>query len=212
MRDDVRAVRTANDEHLRRFADSALVNLVREPGLPDGAKGRVLEHLQPWSDAFQRVVTLRVACENDDELRHLAQQHLAEELNHNRLLADSRAAEGAGTWDPVIAAASSWFVDQMFSRSGIERVALAHLVLEGSGMVFHQSGSAAYPGNEYFALHDEADEEHMEMGYQLLQERTDWQVDDVLRLLDQGWKMIILLCDRVAGLAVSGEQLVPEPA
>lgn len=212
MNDDVREVREANDGHLRSFAESDLVTLVRSPGLPDDMKQRVLDLLQPWSDTFQRVVTLRVACERDAELRHLAQEHLAEELNHNVLLARSRGGAGPDAWDPVVAAASSWFVDRMFSGSGIERVVLAHLVLEGSGMVFHQAGRSTYQESAYFAVHDEADEEHLEMGYRLLQERSDWQVHEVVRTLDQGWEMITLLCDRVAGLVAAERGLAAEPA
>jgi hypothetical protein len=212
MNDDVRGIREVNDGHLRRFAESDLVTLVRSPGLPAEMKQRVLDLLQPWSDTFQRVVTLRVACERDAELRYLAQEHLAEELNHNVLLARSRGDAGSGAWDPVVAAASSWVVDRMFSASGIERVVLAHLVLEGSGMVFHQAGKTAYHDSDYFAVHDEADEEHLEMGYRLLQERTDWQVHEVVRTLDQGWEMITLLCDRVARQVATERGLAPEPA
>lgn len=188
-----------NEGQIRRFNENPLVELVRRPAIPEDEKARILGHLQPWSDTFQRIITLRVACETDSSLQALAQQHLAEELNHNTMLAQTRSDDGGGVWDPVVSAAASWFVDQMLTLSGLERAVLAHLVLEGAALVFHQAGSGTYRDNEYFALHSEADQEHMEMGYRLLEEREDyWQVDEVLELLDRGWQMITLLCERMA--------------
>jgi hypothetical protein len=190
----------SNREQMRRFAENSLVKLVRRPAISAEEKTRVLECLQPWSDTFQRVIALRVACESDRGLQALAQLHLAEEVNHNTLLAKTRSGEdGDGSWDPIISAAASWFVDQMLTRPGLERAVLAHLVLEGSGLVVLEAGCAAYPDSEYFALHSEADQEHLDMGYRLLEKRVDeWQVGEVLQLLDRGWQVMTLLCDRIA--------------
>lgn len=188
-----------NEDQMRRFNENPLVELVRRPAIPEEEKARILGYLQPWSDTFQRVITLRVACETDSGLQALAQQHLAEELNHNTMLAQTRSDDSGVVWDPVIAAAASWFVDQMLTLSGLGRAVLAHLVLEGAALVFHQAGCGTYRDNKYFALHSEADQEHLQMGYRLLEERTDaWQVDDVLELLDRGWQIITLLCERMA--------------
>lgn len=188
-----------NEDQMRRFSENPLVELVRRPAILEEEKARILGYLQPWSDTFQRIIALRVACETDSRLQALAQQHLTEELNHNTMLAQTRSDDSGGVWDPVISAAASWFVDQMLTLSGLERAVLAHLVLEGAALVFHQAGYGTYRDNEYFALHSEADQEHLKMGYQLLEERTDdWQVDEVLELLDRGWQMITLLCERVA--------------
>jgi hypothetical protein len=199
MSEKLRKVIDVNEDQMRRFNENPLVKLVQRPGIPEEEKTRILRYLQPWSDTFQRVVTLRVACETDRSLQALAQQHLMEELNHNTMLAKARSDESGGIWDPVISAAASWFIDQMLTLSGLERAVLAHLVLEGAALVFHQAGYGTYRDNEYFALHSEADQEHMEMGYRLLEERQDyWQVDEVLELLDRGWRMITLLCERMA--------------
>lgn len=190
----------ANKEQMWRFAENSLVKLVRRPAISEDEKEWILEFMQPWSDTFQRVIALRVACESDRSLQALAQQHLAEEVNHNTLLAKARSgADSGGSWDPIISGAASWFVDQILTLPGLERAVLAHLVLEGSGLVVLQAGCTAYPDSEYFALHSEADQEHLEMGYRLLAERADeWQVDEVLQLLDRGWQMMTLLCDRMA--------------
>lgn len=199
MNVNLQKVIDVNEDQIRRFNENPLVELVRRPAIPEEDKGRILGYLQPWSDTFQRIITLRVACETDSSLQALAQQHLTEELNHNTMLAQARSDNSGGVWDPVISAAASWFVDQMLTLSGLERAVLAHLVLEGAALVFHQAGHGTYPDNEYFALHSEADQEHLKMGYRLLAERTDgWQVDEILELLDRGWQMITLLCERVA--------------
>ncbi|MFF8848152.1 hypothetical protein ACF08N_36675 [Streptomyces sp. NPDC015127] len=183
------------------FSRSALVRQVSSDITGPGTKSRILCHLQPWSDAFQRVIAARVASESDKKLRDLAQEHMKEELGHNELLAKSRNGIDPPAWDPVIEAVSSWFIDQMTVLPGTLKAVLAHLVLEGSGMVFHQAGASAFKGNEYFALHDEADQEHLEMGYKVLEHRNDWEVGEVVELLKKGWTMITLLCNRVAELS-----------
>lgn len=204
----IQEVIVANEDQMRRFNTNPLVRMVRKSTISDKEKERILGYLQPWSDTFQRVIALRVSCENDKVLQDLAQQHLAEEINHNTLLAKTRSDDSVDVWDPVVAAASSWFVDQMLTLSGLERAVLAHLVLEGSGLVFLQAGCTAYPDNAFFALHSEADQEHLDMGYRLLEQRAnDWHVDEVVQLLDRGWKMISLLCNAIAYSAAqeSGE-------
>ena len=78
---------------------------------------------------------------------------------------------------------------------------LAHLVLEAGSLTFSNAGSPAFPGNVYFALHDEEDEEHIEMGYRLLAERQEWRLGDVTELLDRAWQIITMVSDRIAELA-----------
>jgi hypothetical protein len=50
------------------------------------------------------------------------QQHLAEEINHNTLLAEARSdKDGDGFWDPIISATTSWLVDQVLTSPGLNR-------------------------------------------------------------------------------------------
>jgi hypothetical protein len=67
--------------------------------------------------------------------------------------------------------------------------------------VFSRAGSRAFPGDPYFTLHDEADAEHLEMGYRILRRRTDWTVDDLITLLDHAWQVITVVSDRIAECA-----------
>ncbi|MEU1986028.1 cupin domain-containing protein [Nocardia sp. NPDC019395] len=195
---DVELVRSDNQRFMREYENNALVRMIRdlETQSPE-VRNRLLDHLQTWSDAFQRVITARIVGEADGPARKLAAEHLAEEIGHNRLLADIRDGREA-QWDPVIAAVASWFVDRMTTAPSVERTVLAHLVLEGSGMVFHAAGVDAFASSEYFRLHDGADAEHLEMGYRELAERRDWTPDEVRGVLRQGWQMMELLSDRIA--------------
>jgi len=198
---DVDAVRAENDRYLKEFQDNALVRLVagldaRSPEV----RAALLDHLQAWSDTYQRVIAARVAAESDGPARLLADEHLAEEIGHNALLAELRDRRQV-RWDPVIAAASSWFVDRMTASSTVDRIVLSHLVLEGSGLVFHSAALPAFPESRYFELHDGADAEHLDMGYRALVDRRDWTPAQVGDMLRQGWQMIGLLCERIADLA-----------
>ncbi|GGL06877.1 cupin domain-containing protein [Nocardia jinanensis] len=200
-RPDIAAVRIENDKYMRAYADNALVRMISDiDGQPDGVRESLLDHLQGWSNAFQRVIAARIVGEGDGPARDLADEHLVEEVGHHRLLADIR--DGRETrWDPVIAAVSSWFLDRMTTGSSVERTVLAHLVLEGSGMIFHATGVHAFAASEYFRLHDGADAEHLEMGYRELAERRDWTPEQVSDVLRRGWQMMELLCDRIADRA-----------
>ncbi|GAA2894739.1 hypothetical protein GCM10010517_59440 [Streptosporangium fragile] len=192
-------LREENDRYMKTFGESALVKLVRSCG-GDGAatvRARIADHLQVWSDTFQRVMLVRAALETEESLSRLASAHLLEEIGHNRLLAEGRDGRDA-EWDPVVAAASAWFVDRMTISTADERIVLAHLVLEGSGLVFLGTASAVYGESGYFGLHSEADQEHLELGYRALGERAGWRPEDVRRVLDEGWQVMTALCDRIA--------------
>jgi hypothetical protein len=189
-----------NQRQMEAFGRSALVELARLCASTDRAdlRSRLLDHLQPWSEEFQHMIAQRAAAERDPTLLLLARDHLETELGHNQLLAQSRRGRVSGEWDPVVAAVAAWFVDRMGAASTVERTVLAHLVLEGSGLVFHQAAHQAFPDSGYFAQHSEADEEHLRMGYQALAQRADWTLDQVSEVLDQGWRMMTLLGDRIA--------------
>ncbi|MEV5651912.1 cupin domain-containing protein [Nocardia sp. NPDC052254] len=202
-RPELAAVRAANEQYMCAYENNTLVRMIREmDAQPPGVRESMLDHLQQWSNAFQRVIAARVVGESDGPARVLADEHLAEEIGHHRLLADIREDRDAH-WDPVIAAVSSWFVDRMSTGPSVERTVLAHLVLEGSGMVFHAAGVHAFTSSRYFQLHDGADAEHLEMGYRALAEDRDWSVETVRSALGQGWQMMELLSDRIADRAQS---------
>ncbi|MEU9391876.1 hypothetical protein AB0D86_17970 [Streptomyces sp. NPDC048324] len=197
----LREVADRNEEHVRAYRSSDLIVLLVDPTTPASTRDAVLTHVAPWSDAFQRMIDVRAAFETDPQLKELALQHRQEELGHNDILADSHRTGRTPGWDPVVEAGAAWFVEQFRTLPGLHRVVLAHLVLEAGSLTFSSAGSLAFPGNAYFALHDEADEEHIEMGYRLLAERPEWRLGEVIELLDRAWQIITMVSDRIAELA-----------
>jgi hypothetical protein len=198
---DVERIARFNEERQRAYASSALIQLLSDEGTPAETKKAVLTYLQPWSNAFQRMISARVVFETDPALQALALEHQQEEIGHDRILARSRADDHRVVWDPVIEAGASWFVDQFAVLPGVQRAALAHLALEAGSLVLSQAGTKAFPGDEYFDLHDEADVEHLEMGYEVLRQRGDWDADAVVQVLDRAWQVIGVVSDRIAECA-----------
>ncbi|MGC7098748.1 hypothetical protein ACPZ19_29100 [Amycolatopsis lurida] len=198
---DVDRIASHNEQRQQEYASSALIRLLADENTAEPTKKAVLTYLQPWSNAFQRMISARVAFEPDPELRALALEHQEEEIGHDRILARTRAEDTELVWDPVIESGASWFVDQFAILPSVHRAVLAHLALEAGSLVLSQAGTKAFPDDPYFELHDEADAEHLEMGYRLLRERTDWTVDEVITLLDRAWQVIGVVSDRIAECA-----------
>ena len=198
---DVERVARHNEQRQREYEASDLIRLLTDEGTPAETKKAVLTYLQPWSNAFQRMISARVTFESDPELRALACEHQAEEVGHDKILARSRADDRELVWDPVIEMGASWFVDQFAILPGVQRAVLAHLALEAGSLVFSQAGTKAFPDDEYFELHDEADVEHLEMGYDVLRRRSDWTPEVAITVLDRAWQVIGVVSDRIAECA-----------
>lgn len=199
---DVERVAAYNQERQREYESSDLIRLLTDETTSDETKKAVLTYLQPWSNAFQRMISARVTFESDPQLRALALEHQEEEIGHDKILARSRADDRELVWDPVIEAGASWFVDQFAVLPGVQRAVLAHLALEAGSLVFSQAGTRAFPEDEYFELHDEADVEHLEMGYEVLRQRSDWTVEALVTVLDRAWQVIVVVSNRIAERAL----------
>lgn len=201
-RPDLERVASYNERRQAEYEASALIQLLVGEETSKETKKAVLAYLQPWSNAFQRMISARVAYETDPELRTLALEHQKEEIGHDTILADSRAEDRRLMWDPVIEAGASWFVDQFATLPSVQRAVLAHLALEAGSLALSKAGVLAFPEDPYFALHDEADVEHLDMGYQVLRERSDWTADGVITVLDRAWQVITVVSDRIAECAL----------
>lgn len=201
MSQDVARIARYNEQRQQEYESSELIRLLVDENTPGETKKAVLTYLQPWSNAFQRMISARVTFETDPALRTLALEHQQEEVGHDAILASSRAEDNRVVWDPVIEAGASWFVDQFAVLPGVQRAVLAHLALEAGSLVFSRAGTRAFPDDPYFTLHDEADEEHLEMGYRVLRQRTDWTEDDLVTVLDHAWQVITVVSDRIAECA-----------
>ena len=201
-----------NEQHVRAYRASSLITLLEDPTTPAATKDAVVAHAVPWANAFQRMISVRAEFETDPQLKELALEHQQEEIGHNGILADSHPGVRTADWDPVVEAGGAWFVDQFRTLPGLHRVVLSHLVLEAGSLTFSNAGSRAFPGNAFFELHDEADEEHIAMGFRLLEERQEWGVDEVTELLDRAWQVIHMVSDRIAELAVRDSAGPARPA
>jgi hypothetical protein len=202
MQAPLQEVADRNEQYVRAYRASSLIVLLEDPATPAATKDAVMAHVAPWSRAFQRMISVRAEFETDPQLRELALEHQEEEVGHDGILAESHDAGRTALWDPVVEAGAAWFVEQFRTLPGLHKVVLAHLVLEAGSLTFSNAGSLAFPGNAYFALHDEADQEHIEMGYRLLAERREWELGEVTELLDRAWQIINLVSDRIAELAL----------
>lgn len=208
----LQTVADRNEAHVRAYRANSLIVLLEDPTTPAATKDAVMAHVAPWSNAFQRMINARAAFETDPQLKELAVEHQQEEVGHDRILADSHRTGLTAGWDPIVEAGAAWFVEQLRTLPGLLRVVLSHLVLEAGSLTFSNAGSLAFPGNSYFALHDEADLEHIEMGYRLLAERQEWELDEVTELLDHAWQIINLVSDRIAELALRDTEVGAERA
>lgn len=198
---DVERIARYNEQRQREYESSDLIRLLADENTADETKKAVLTYLQPWSNAFQRMISARVTFETDPDLRTLALEHQQEEIGHDAILARSRAHDQRLVWDAVIETGASWFVDQFAVLPSVHRAVLAHLALEAGSLVLSKAGAHAFPDDPYFTLHDEADAEHLEMGYRVLRQRTDWTVDDLIAVLDRAWQVIAVVSDRIAECA-----------
>lgn len=195
---DVERIARYNEQRQQEYASSELIRLLADENTGTETKKAVLTYLQPWSNAFQRMISARVAFETDPDLRTLALEHQQEEIGHDTILARSRADDRQLVWDPVIEAGASWFIEQLAVLPSVQRAVLAHLALEAGSLVLSQAGVQAFPDDDYFALHDEADAEHLEMGYAVLRQRDDWTADSLITVLDRAWQVIHVVSDRIA--------------
>jgi quercetin dioxygenase-like cupin family protein len=196
------------DRYQMRYRDNPLVRLVQSPRAGDPTvRGRLLSYLAVWSNAFQRVLFARAAHQADADCQELAERHLAAEIGHNwRLTADAQPAP----WDPILAAACSWFVDRVETLPAVERLLLVHFTLEGSGEVFHREAALRYPDSPHFTIHAAEDGDHFGLGVAVLRRRRDLAFEPLRRTLAEGWDMMELLSHRIAELALGAG--LPEEA
>ncbi|MEV6632435.1 hypothetical protein AB0M54_16970 [Actinoplanes sp. NPDC051470] len=198
---DVERVNFFVEERAQDYRQSSFLTLLTDPDTPVETKKATLTYLQPWSNAYQRMISARVVHEPDDGLHALALLHQQEEIGHNIILHRSHPADGSTVFDPIIEACGSWYVDQLSSLPGVHKAAIAHLALEVGCLVMSEAGLVPFPDDAYFALHVVADADHVEMGYEMLRERTDWTADEVIAVLDRAWQVIGVASDRIAECA-----------
>ena len=195
-----------NNKYLEEFRTSKLLRLIDDPSLANhNVRERLLDCQQAWSDVFQDLLHLRVAMTMDPEHKHVAQDHLVEELGHNNNLRNQRHSRHCPVTDPTFLWTMDWFREQMLYRSDMVRTLLMHVVLEGSGEIWHREAARAFSDIPHFQEHGEDDGDHVTMGLDLLNRASRTEIEELREALDDGWNMITQLCDRIAFIALAGD-------
>lgn len=191
-----------NAECIEAYRGSALMRLVEDDIIRiPRVREALLDCLQTWSDYFQLLLHLRVALTESSEHKRVALDHLAEEIGHNDNLRAQRERDGRQPWDAVMQSAMGWFKQAMLTGTDAERTLLIHLVLESSGEVFHAAASPVFGDMDHFRQHGEDDGAHAEYGVELLRNLEAAELVALMDVLENGWKMMMVLCDRMASLA-----------
>lgn len=194
-----------NDSFLEVYKKSRLIKLVTSNVIQEkDVRERVLDCLQIWSDMFQNLLHLRIATTKSHTQKKIALEHLEEELGHNDNLRKQRNSPHRPIWDPVFISSMEWFRQQMIEKDDLAKTLLMHIVLEGSGEIFHSQAAAVFSNIPHFQEHGEDDGGHVSMGIELLNQATPKEVQELRELLAQGWNMITLLCNSIADIAESG--------
>lgn len=193
-----------NKKYLENYKISRLIKLVNSPLIKElDVRERLLDCLQIWSDMFQNLLHLRIATTVEPTQKKIALEHLVEELGHNDNFRKQRKANHQPIWDASFMSVMEWFRHQMFYKSDLVKTLLMHIVLEGSGKIFHSEAAAVFSEMPHFQEHGEDDADHVAMGIEILNQATPKEVNELREVLNKGWSMITLLCDHIADIAES---------
>lgn len=154
--------------------------------------------LQYWSNIFQDIVLLRKVTSKNKMFTKIADEHLEEEIGHNKLLLGREGAQDIS--DPILHATSQWWPYQMLIMDNIEKSVLVHMVLEASGTEFHRHANKVFKSevqSNYFDLHEECDEGHSELADHLLMGHPPEMYANLACVLDEGWEMLSALFERI---------------
>ena len=203
--DPFKPVVDAQTVHVEQYGYNRLVELVKTNAIRDDQrlKACLLDVLQVWSDHFQKLIRIRSAAARAPEFCVLADQHMIEEFGHNEILAELRGNHPVDIWDPTLESTAAWFAERMARGSDTDTTILMHLVIEEAGDVFHRYGARVFPDAKHFEVHGVLDDDHAEMGLEVLRQHSPEPVEHMVRVLEQGWAMMNILCNRMADVAIA---------
>ncbi|MFF4772607.1 cupin domain-containing protein [Microtetraspora fusca] len=189
-------------------------------------RARFVAALHVWSRHFQRMLLARQAVCVDPVLREEYEAHLREEYGHDRLLRD-RYGVLDEVDDPVLDAVCTWFVAQMYQLDEAQKIVLVHMVVETSGHLFGGAASDVYgrdsapsgmcgdstasdvcardaAGDDFFALHAVADDEHRELGRHRLATMPPSEIPRLVAICRRAWDQMDLVHNRIAAWVLEG--------
>lgn len=191
-----------NESLLRRHRGNTLFTLFDSGRLSEdpALRTRFLAALYVWATYFQRMLHARQATCAEEILRAEYGEHLREEFGHDLLLLEQYDA-GTDVYDPVLEAAGSWFVAQMYQMDEAQRIVLVHMVIESSGHVFGLATSEIFREEEaggYFALHAQADDDHRNVGRARLATLPPSAFPRLAETCRRAWDQMDLIHERIA--------------
>ncbi|WP_218004408.1 cupin domain-containing protein [Microtetraspora niveoalba] len=192
-----------------RHTGNALFGLLRSGRLREAprTRARFVAALYVWSRHFQRMLLARQAVCADPVLREEYEEHLRDEYGHDRLLRD-RYAVTEEVDDPVLEAACTWFVAQMYGLDEAQKIVLVHMVVETSGHLFGAAAADGFgrdaSGEDFFTLHATADDEHREIGRHRLATLPPSEFPRLAAICRRAWDQMDLVHERIAAWAVEG--------
>jgi quercetin dioxygenase-like cupin family protein len=166
---------------------------------------RFLEALYIWSRYFQRMIHARQAFCSEPDLVPLYADHLRDELGHDAMLRAQHGLDGS-LYDPILEGASQWFVNMMLRADEAEKIVIVHMVVESSGCLFGRASRAAFgpqerpPGECYFDLHAQADDDHRSIGRSYLQALPPARFARLIDTCGKAWDQMDLVHQRIAVL------------
>lgn len=202
-----------NASLLKRHSRNSLFRLFDTDTLrkDDVRRQRFLESLYVWSRYFQKMLFMRQAVCADESLLPLYSGHLRDEFGHDELLKTQNNLTG-GAYDPVLEAASLWFINKMFSGNEAEKIVIIHMVIESSGHLFGEATKALFArasseGDSYFDVHAEADEDHSTIGRPYLQQLAPDAFPGLMETCSQAWEQMDLVHERIAAMTLADTPL-----
>ncbi|GAA4103139.1 hypothetical protein GCM10022214_81660 [Actinomadura miaoliensis] len=153
-----------------------------------------------WSSHFQRMLYARQAVCVDPLLERDYEEHLGEEYGHDRMLRDAHGVT-AEVDDPVLEAACTWFVAQMFQLDEAQKVVLVHMVVETSGRIFGEAAAGIHAPNaadDFFTLHAAADDDHSRIGRHRLAALPPSEFPRLRATCRRAWSQMDLIHERIA--------------
>lgn len=188
-----------NEMRLQTTLNNSFFMLLRRRGIDSERKRTAMrESLRVFSDAFQTMLFTRQATCRDEEYEAQFNQHLLEELGHNRLLSVTGTSLVAK--DSVLRAMSSWFCHQMLVLDNAEK-AVVNLVLETGGYYLGTLSMPMFEGDDaqrYFDTHAEDDAHHKDLSVALLEGLHPHTYVRLQRVLDASWDMVDAMTQRFA--------------
>lgn len=192
-----------------KFEKNPLMMLAKSSKIKDPViKERLLEALNYWSDWFQKIITARMAMGGKSDYFDAAEQHLQEEIGHNKILYEIRKNKPVSFWDPLLDSGASWFHHQMISGTDEEKTILIHLVLEGASTQFHTAAKNGFLEYDFFNMHSTLDEDHFGMGLRLLENTKNIDIPHLLTVLHHGWSVFNVIAAQMAQHALGKSSVV----